>query len=117
MVKQLAAVLAAGMAVAGCSQDQGSTAPTTGVPGPSRATVADLPSDVRNSFRRDYPNAGITAITPGNAETGTPIYRVTFIDNGSPGSATYFMSGERLQTGQNLAVPAGRPIPPSGEPR
>src|SRR3954471_14265423 len=114
MCRRLIAVVAMVM-VAGCARDQGSTAPTTGVPGSAtsvRPTLADLPPAVGNAFTRDHPNAGITAITPGNAETGAPLYRITYIDNRTPGSETYFIDGTKLPA-SSTAVPAGTPLPPS----
>jgi hypothetical protein len=66
------------------------------LPPATRSTPDDLPPPVQIAFRRDYPDAAITGITPMSAETGSPLFRVTFINDRSPGSAIYYMNGQRL---------------------
>ena len=65
-------------------------------PAANRPTPADLPPDVMTAFRREFPNAGVTNVEQMSAETGAPMYRVTFIDNQKAGSATYFHNGQKL---------------------
>lgn len=66
------------------------------LPPASRVTADDLPPAVRTAFRRDHPDAAITNLTQFSAETGAPLYRVTFIDNHTAGSATYYINGQHL---------------------
>jgi hypothetical protein len=83
----------------GC-RDQNNSAPGsatgTGPVAGVRPSAQDLPPAVNTAFRREFPNAGITNVTQLSAETGAPLYRVTYINNRTPGAATYFHNGQRL---------------------
>jgi hypothetical protein len=114
---RIAAGVIAGLVVTvtGCT-NPGGNAPTA-TPAAARVTPDVLPPEVSSVFRRDHPNAGITGVTQSSAETGQPLYRVTFIDNGQAGAATYFHNGQRLpQPGLNtnetpVSGSSGRPAP------
>lgn len=82
------------LAVAGCHHPDRDA--LDDLPPATRVTPDDLPPAVRVAFRRDFPDAAITAITPMSAESGSPLFKVTFIDNRAAGSATYYMNGQRL---------------------
>ena len=88
-----------GLVLAGCSAND-NDAPTAdrgpAVTASSRTQTDDLPLPVSAAFHRDYPNAGVTRVVRGSTETGQPIYRITFIAAGAPGSETYFVDGTRL---------------------
>jgi hypothetical protein len=108
---RFAAALTGLVLVAGCAHhSETTTSPNgTATPAGARATADNLPTAVGNKFRREFPNAGITNITPTSTETGAPIYRITFIENGRPGSATYFQNGERLPQPPPTDVAPGTP--------
>jgi hypothetical protein len=105
-----------GLCLAGCASDRDHdyraessgravTAGNTGGVGPTD----ELPLSVSAAFHRDFPNAGVTHVVRGSTETGQPIYRVTFIDQGIPSSETYFVDGTRLPRGATgSAVGGGR---------
>ena len=82
------------MSTTGCHHHD--TVDPESLPPATRVTNDDLPPAVRVAFRRDHPDAAITDLRQFSAETGAPLYRVTFIDNHTPGSATYYMNGQRL---------------------
>lgn len=82
------------VAAAGCHH-HGDVDPEA-LPPATRVTADDLPPAVRIAFRRDYPDAAITNLTQFSAETGAPLYRVTFIDHRTAGSATYYINGQRI---------------------
>src|SRR3954452_8984963 len=89
------------LCLAGCANDNPDNLPraqgSSARPAGERIGAADsLPLDVSASFHRDFPNAHITNVSTGSAETGQPIYRITFIENGQPGGETYFTDGTRL---------------------
>jgi hypothetical protein len=94
---RLAIALTGLVLVAGCSHSQSARGvDTEELPAAARISPDDLPPTVRTAFRRDHPDAAVTDITPLSAETGAPLYRVTFIDSGTAGDATYYMNGQRL---------------------
>ncbi|HEY7117586.1 MAG TPA: hypothetical protein VH475_13440 [Tepidisphaeraceae bacterium] len=98
----------------GCANQEPADAPTaSATPAAARVSPADLPPGVRDAFMREFPDAGITNVTHLSAETGAPLYRLTFIQNGRPGSATYFMNGERLPqpAPADLTPYTPRPLP------
>jgi hypothetical protein len=88
-----------GLVLAGCSANDDNAPTADRVPAitaSSRTGADDLPLPVSAAFHRDYPTAGITRVVRGSTETGQPIYRITYIAAGSPGSETYFVDGSRL---------------------
>jgi hypothetical protein len=113
---RFAAALTGLALVAGCTHhDQTSRTdhPAPVTPAAARANPENVPAAVGAQFRRDFPNAGITNITPTSTETGAPIYKITFVENGRPGSATYFQNGERLpQPPPEGVAPRTPPAPP-----
>jgi hypothetical protein len=88
--------LVLGGAAAGCHHRDRDALTHDGVPPASRLTSEDLPPAVRVAFRRDHPDASITALTPMSTESGSPLFKVTYIENRTAGSATYYMNGQRL---------------------
>ena len=95
---RIAAAFTGLVLVAGCAHhSENTTSPhSSATPAAAKATADTLPAGVSNQFQRDFPKAAITNITPSSTEAGAPIYRITYIENGRPGSATYFQNGERL---------------------
>jgi hypothetical protein len=114
---RFAAALTGLVLVAGCAHHDETSSradhPAPVTPAGAR-TAADttLPAAVSAKFRREFPNAGITNITPSSTETGAPIYRITFVENGRPGSATYFQNGERLPQPPPVDLSPRTPAPP-----
>jgi hypothetical protein len=97
---RLALLGLSGLCLAGCANDNAGTPSVQGSnarpAGERISAIDDLPLDVSANFRRDFPNAAITNVTRGSAETGQPTYRITFIQNGAAGGETYFTDGTRL---------------------
>ena len=86
----------------GCARNEGQTGPTGGTPpAMNRTDLGDLPPGVSAAFRREFPDAAITGVEQRSAETGAPIYLIRFINNRTPGSATYFINGQRLTPPQS----------------
>jgi hypothetical protein len=111
---RIAAVLTGLVLVAGCTHhDQTSSRsdhPAPATPAAARTSPdVTLPPVVGAQFRKDFPNGAITNITPTSTEAGAPIYRITYIENGRPGSATYFQNGERLPQPAPTDVAPGTP--------
>ena len=99
--------------VAGCTHHTETTSSphSSATPAAAKATPDTLPPAVSNQFRREFPNAAITNITPSSTEAGAPIYRITYIENGRPGSATFFQNGERLPQPAPVDLTPGTPQP------
>jgi hypothetical protein len=93
----LTGLILGAVAAAGCHHHDRDASDRDARPPATRLTPDDLPPAVRVAFRRDYPDAAITAITPMSAETGSPLFKVSFIDNRTAGSATYYMNGQRIK--------------------
>jgi hypothetical protein len=109
----LGAAAALTFLAAGCAQNESTTADSTpNRPLNSRSTATDdLPLAVSAAVHREAPTAGITNVTRLSAETGEPLWRVTWIENGNPRSATYFIDGRKLPNPEPAtATPAGAPV-------
>src|SRR4051812_14446166 len=98
----LVAIGLGGLILTGCGSSENGTPRAAGgalppaVAASGRQTADDLPLDVSAALHRDYPDAGITNVVHSSTETGQPIYRITFIENGVAGNETYFTDGTRL---------------------
>jgi hypothetical protein len=108
---RFAAALTGLVLVAGCTHHTETTSSphSSATPAAAKATADTLPAPVSTQFRRDFPKAAITNISPSSTEAGAPIYRITYIENGRAGSATYFQDGERLPQPAPTNVAPGTP--------
>ena len=83
----------------------------------ARTAADDLPLGITAALRKEHPTAGVTNVTRLSAETGEPLWRVTYIENGVPASATYFIDGRKLPNPAPAATPDATrttPVTPSG---
>lgn len=108
----------AGVALAGCAENDKDRAevkiPTfdgSPIPASARGTPDILPPAVLEAFERDYPDGDILDVKPLVAETGDPLYRITFTTQNDLGSAMYFANGTRFSR------PPPRMAPPAPAPR
>lgn len=82
--------------------------------GPYNAAALDgLPGGVQASFRRDHPDAAVTAVTQVPSGAGLMLYRIGYVEDGSAGSTTYRAGGHALgaDAGPTASQPdlTGRP--------
>ena len=89
-------LMMAGMwGLAGCQGDPNATEPMPEASAPVRQDMYNhsqldtFPAEVRNAFRRDFPNSGVSSATLQTSETGPLLYKIVYIQNGQPHEVMY----------------------------
>lgn len=60
------------------------------------AQLAELPAEVRDAFRRQYPDARVTDVKRLNVGSGQALYEVVFLQNDQPYDITYRADGSAV---------------------
>lgn len=81
------------LAIVGCQNNQRDDRSPTQQDVYSSARLETAPLTVRAAFRRDYPNATVSAVETMSPQDGPLLYVITFYDNGRSGSASYTQDG------------------------
>ncbi|HEX8911657.1 MAG TPA: hypothetical protein VF796_04805 [Humisphaera sp.] len=76
--------------------------------------LSGLPVQVQASFTREYPAAGITSVQQIPSGTGPMLYRISYIDGGTPGQVTYRASGQDMADDRReVIIRDSRPAQPA----
>jgi len=71
-------------------------APDVTQAGYNRMALDGLPSMVQVMFRRDHPEAAVTAVEQVPTGTGVMLYRVAYLEDGTAGSSMYRAGGRDM---------------------
>lgn len=89
--------LAAGLAAAGCKSSNGDAEGQEVKLDP--VSMTDVPTLVRDAFKRDHPNAQVKEVEKETYPDGTVHYEFEYVENGKEGDVEYTAAGKVAEHG------------------